>query len=526
MQIKSDAGTLWSSPRTFRAKALLAVVHDRWFIRLRWIILFATFALLVFEHLQSPGFRRPPQLFVCLLALAAINIAWTILGRRLIREITSTNNPHPLKASSASAHTGATVGQTPRESWTIDAVEQVAMFVNAQMAIDLLFLTIILRYSGGIENPMAVFYLFHMLLAALLLKPVNAFLQGIGALFLYAMLLLGECEPFKWIEPHYPFLVSMSETLLHEDQTYVIVSITVLAAGIFGILFFTRQISARLDEQEQELEQTIEDLQRSQIAIQDLQTRRSRFMLTAAHQLKSPVAGIEMLANLIRDSVVGPEGIPGVVDRIIQRCRGAIGQVGELLTLARIEDAAPARHQSSLTDVIDIIRRIINKFTDQIKAKDIELTVSTSDVMRPNICVEERDLEDCIGNLVENAIKYTPKGGKIWVTATCNAQTTSISVKDTGMGIAEVSEDSLFDPFRRGKLALAASIPGTGLGLAIVREVVEQANGRVEVQSTVGKGSEFVVSFPRPDSPGARPKVRGTRLTTIKPNGSSAEHPE
>jgi len=69
------------------------------------------------------------------------------------------------------------------------------------------------------------------------------------------------------------------------------------------------------------------------------------------------------------------------------------------------------------------------------------------------------------------------------------------------MGIVEESTDELFEPYRRGNLALAADIPGSGLGLAIVREVAEQAGGRIEVRSTVGQGSEFTLSFPRCDAP-------------------------
>ena len=81
------------------------------------------------------------------------------------------------------------------------------------------------------------------------------------------------------------------------------------------------------------------------------------------------------------------------------------------------------------------------------------------------------------------------------------------------MGIAEDSEDDLFDPFRRGNLALAANIPGSGLGLAIVREIVEQANGRIEVRSAVGQGSEFILSFPQHDALASA--VRRTRATSL-----------
>ncbi len=487
----------------FRGRVLFAVVRDRWFIRLRWIIIFATLVILGLEHVYFPSFRRPPQLFYCVLLLASVNVAWMLIGFLLLKELAE---PIP-----------------PSHERSVDAIDQpmhgvgkVAVFVNAQMFADLFLLTAMLRFSGGIENPMAVFYVFHMLLAALLLRPVNAFLQGVVAILLYAGLLLGESTARGAFATHYPFLGTMEGLSLHLNTMYVWCAIGVLAAGIFGTLFFTLRISSRLDTQERDLEQANEALTQSRQTILDLQKRRSRFMQVAAHQLKSPVAGIEMLANLIRDRIVENENIPGIVDRIIERCRGAIGQVGELLTLARIEDAAPARHQSSVTDLQEAVEHVVNKYRDQANGKRIALTLDTSGCQRRSVCVEARDLEDCISNLVENAIKYTQEGGEVRVSTECNPKSSTIRVKDNGMGIAEASEDALFDPFRRGKLALAKNIPGTGLGLAIVREVVEQAHGRITVHSTVGKGSEFVISLPRPDSPGPVVKVRGTRQTTIQ----------
>ena len=137
------------------------------------------------------------------------------------------------------------------------------------------------------------------------------------------------------------------------------------------------------------------------------------------------------------------------------------------------------------------------------------------------IGVDGRDFEDCLSNLLDNAIKYTPEGGAIRVVVTEDDENVSISITDTGMGIAEDSVDDIFDPFRRGNLALSADIPGTGLGLAIVREVVEQANGRVSVRSTVGKGSEFVVSFPKRRGPLFRQAVRNTKATTLDVDSAS-----
>ena len=472
---------------SFRVRVLLAMIRHHWFIRFRWIFVFATLLILALERSQASGFQHSPAVGVCIGVLAAVNLIWTILSRRL-----TLSQPEDT--------------EVPRY-----VVRRSVVFANAQMTVDLLILTVILRFSGGIENPMAVFYLFHMLIAALLLTPLNALLQGCWALFLFSGLAVGEC--IGAIQPHYPFIGSLANLTLHTDCRYVAAGIGVLAAGIFGTLYFTVQISKRLDDQEHELYKAYDALKRSQVAIQDLQARRSRFMQTAAHQLKSPLASIETLVGLIRDQVVLPEESGDILRRITARCAQATFQVTELLTLARVQEAAPNRHHKANTDVDTIINKVTTALSDQARCKNIELQIVRTEGASGPVSVDERDFEDCFMNLVDNAIKYTAEGGSVWIKTTARSESVSISVQDNGMGIAEESVDDLFDPFRRGNLALAANIPGSGLGLAIVLEVVEQANGRIEVRSTVGEGSEFVLTFPRPGVPATG--VRGTRIVTL-----------
>jgi len=481
---------------SFRIRVLLALIQQRWFIRLRWIFAFATLFLLLAERYYAPSFFRPLAVHLCLGALAVMNIVWTVISRDLMAGVYNK-------------------GDVPRP-----VIRRAVVFANAQMTVDLLILTLILRYSGGIENPMAVFYLFHVIIAALLLTPLNALLQGCWAFVLFSGLSVGEC--LGVFQPHHPFLDSTASSTLYTDWGYVFAGIFVLAAAIFGVLFFTLQISRRLDEQEAELHVANEGLRHSQVAIEDLQARRSRFMQTAAHQLKSPLAGIETLAGLIRDKVVPPDRSADVVARIMARCKEAVAQVTELLTLARVQESTAARHQTASTEVNRAIMKVADAFADQARSKSIDLQVDVSATEGIRASVDGRDLEDCLMNLVDNALKYTSEGGSVWVTTTTHSESISISVKDTGMGIAEESVDDLFDPFRRGNLALAANIPGSGLGLAIVLEVVEQANGRIEVRSAVGEGSDFTLIFPRPGAIAPSPAVRVTGTATLTNRGSSA----
>jgi signal transduction histidine kinase len=489
MATTPQLGRLLMPHGPFRVRVLLAMVRHRWFIHLRWLFAVAAVALLTLERMLSPEFRRPLALAVCIFALALVNVVWVVLSKHLL---------------------GPAQNGTPAEE---GHMRRVVLLANAQMTVDLLILTFVLRFSGGVENPMSVFYLFHVVIAALLLRPFNALIQGFWGLGLFAWLGVGECA--EWIVPHYPFTAGTVSTALHADWGFVLLTIASLGAGVVGVLYFTLQISANLDEQERELLETNEALKTSQVVVRDLQARRSRFMQTAAHQLKSPLTGIEMLASLIRDNVVHGESIRGVVGRIIDRCREAIVQVTELLTLARIEDAAPTRHLTADTELGGVVRRVAARFQDQATARNLQLHVDTARCDPCGVAVDERDLEDCIGNLLDNAIKYNSPGGAVWISAESIDTGSRVSVRDSGIGIVEEVQDDIFDPFRRGNLALASNIPGSGLGLAIVREVVEQAGGEITVRSRVGDGSEFTILFPRRTSAATQRAVRPTRRTRI-----------
>jgi len=477
---------------SFRVRALLAMLRSHWFIRLRWMITFGAVAVLWLERLRYPRVERHWAIPAAIGSLAVANLAWTMLARGL----------------SAGWGDGRVV---PKK-----VIRRAATFVNAQMTVDLLILSIILRYSGGVENPMVIFYFFHMVISVLLLRPFNAFLQGCWALLLYSSMAIGECA--GWLTPHYPLHTSTVDLLLYRDWFFVLASIVVLSLGISGVMFLTLDISRRLDDQETELKDTNQALLRSQIAIRDLQERRARFMQTAAHQLKSPLAGIETLAGLIRDRIVGADQVDDVLQRINGRCRQAIEQVSELLTLARVQGAAPERHRASAADVRHTIEAVAERYRDQAKAKNIKFQTATAGGEHVLVAVDPRDLDNCIGNLVDNAIKYTSAGGTVWLRAVCVENTMSITVKDTGMGIAEEKADDLFDPFRRGNLALASDIPGSGLGLAIVREVVGQAHGRIEVKTAVGQGSEFTLFLPLKQAKTApQPTPRDARAAFPRP---------
>jgi len=464
--------------------ALLAVMFRlRWFIRLRWGFVVVTTALLALEHVVWSDVRRPAALVGLLVALAAVNLVWMLVSRALF--------------------------ESPRRiAVPADAgVPHLAGFANAQVAVDLLLLTGILRYTGGVENPFAVFYLFHMAIVALVLVRWQAILQAAWALALYASLAIGEWQ--QWIVPHFDFL-PWCPLGIYARPGYVLTALTAVASGIVGALYFNSWIGKHFRSQEGDLHRANAALQKAQLAIQDLQRRRSRFMQTAAHQLKSPLAVIQTLTDLIRSKVIPSDAVAGTCDKIIRRCQDGIAQVTELLTLARVQEADPARHRQSQTDVREVVAELCRRFRPLAEGKQIELVEWTPPAGDLYVSVDAHDLRDCLGNLIENAIKYTPGPGRVRIMVTAKEEagrieSIGIHVSDTGIGIdasllqsadGDTGHEPIFDAFRRGANVITAVIPGTGLGLSIVREVVEQAGGRIRLESEEGQGTAFIVELP------------------------------
>ncbi len=501
--------------------ALAVLLHVRWFTHSRWVFAGAALAILILERMLFPEVHRPRQLWLVVLSVAAVNVVWTVVSHLRHRRLVD------------------------RESDQEAVIRGGQVFVGIQIATDLLLLTWILALTGGVGNPMSLFYLFHVAISGLLLRTRHAFMQSCWAVALYATMCVGQCQ--GWIE-HYPFLPeSGAGAGLHDNPQHVAVAVAIVAFAVFCTLYFMDRIGKVLDRRQAQLGEINAALHESQVAIQDLQKRRSRFMQTAAHQLKSPLAMVQTLANLIRDGIVADEeGILETCGKIVRRSRDGIAQVGELLALARVQEADPARHREAASSVCAIVEELCQKHAPVAVEKNIDMTWQVpGDTTSSGVRVHEADLKDCLGNLIENAIKYTNEGGTVRVTVSFGqrvaAATTAggeaaygtlakgsvddlvhITVKDTGMGIepsaltgksGNGAGATLFDAFRRGSRAIEAGIPGTGLGLSIVREVVEQAGGTIHVSSQPGEGSTFTVSFPVGAVPSTT--VRDTRSSRI-----------
>jgi two-component system phosphate regulon sensor histidine kinase PhoR len=219
---------------------------------------------------------------------------------------------------------------------------------------------------------------------------------------------------------------------------------------------------------------------------------KSEFVTNVAHDLRSPLTAILGYTELI--DRVGP--INGQQREFIRRIQFSINNItnliNDLLDLGRIEAGFDIKRE--IISARYIIRQVMEGFVSLIEEKQQTIHLELDDQL-PGLLGNPIRLRQMLGNLIGNAVKYTPPGGQIWLRARSEANMLILQVEDTGPGIPSKEQPHVFNRFYRGT-NIPADAPGTGLGLAIVKSIAENHQGRVWVDSTVGGGSNFTVVLP------------------------------
>ncbi len=226
----------------------------------------------------------------------------------------------------------------------------------------------------------------------------------------------------------------------------------------------------------------------------ELDSMKSEFVATVSHDLRSPLTLMRGYATMLE--MVGEinEQQQGYVRKIVSGVENMSRLVNNLLDLGRIEIGVGL--QVETVSIHDIIERVTGALQLQANQKNIALTVEPLKDVPSAIEADQALLHQGVYNLVENAIKYTPNGGKVSVRVHASQGSLTFEVKDNGIGIAPADIPHLFEKFYRGKQREARAQHGTGLGLAIVRSIAERHGGRVWVESELGKGSTFFLQIP------------------------------
>lgn len=262
-------------------------------------------------------------------------------------------------------------------------------------------------------------------------------------------------------------------------------------------LAMVREISSRLREND---EMAIEDLRvraselaraYQQLAEQEL--ARREFLTNVAHELRTPLMAAGGYLQLLQRGALSGEQLKNAVDTVDRNVRQIITLVNDILFLQEMDLVLPEFQPVNMGEVC---RNVIEKYKSKAIERRIALTLR-GDANFPLLSGDARSLERALSALVDNAIKFSPRGGDVEIRLKAEREALLIMVEDHGIGIAPEAQQHIFDRFYHLERQDNDLFGGIGLGLAIARQVVEQHNGRLTVISTPGQGSTFTIKFAR-----------------------------
>ncbi len=370
---------------------------------------------------------------------------------------------------------------------------------HAQITCDLLAVAALVHFIGGVENHFIILFVFPMIVASEFFAPKIAFgyatlaavlinLIGWGEYFYPAIhTTLSVCEGGEAAEVCVPLVGA------HVAQHWIFVSQVTFAMtfAVYVTVFVAGSIASRLRAREHDLEAAYDDLR-------SLEQVKSQFMRKTSHELRAPVGAVQsLLKTALLKMPEDTEG-RGLLVRAVGRSESMLDLIDDLLRYSRLRRAAAVERLEPL-ELAEVVRAAADLFRAQAQEKGITLDVRAESAV---VNGSRESLTDLVNNLVSNAVRYTPEGGRVSVGLESAGSRVQLAVADTGIGIPADELPRVFEEFFRGKEAKRTVQHGTGLGMAIIKRVVAMHGGTIGVESEVGQGTTFSVTFPSTDANG------------------------
>ncbi|MFZ0178731.1 MAG: GAF domain-containing sensor histidine kinase [Candidatus Dormiibacterota bacterium] len=229
----------------------------------------------------------------------------------------------------------------------------------------------------------------------------------------------------------------------------------------------------------------------------ELERQKSEFLQLASHELRAPITLVSGYLSMLEEGSLGelPEAIAKVVPLMTARMRHMSELVDRMLTTSRMEVRSRGQHEKDIG--LDSLARAVAASARVPAGGRSKRTINVESTGRIRVRADPEQVTTILGNLVSNALKYSPDGADVTIAVRDEPGWVAVDVTDHGDGIAEEDLPKLFQPFGRLQSAIAAGIQGTGLGLHLSRALAQAEGGDIEVKSQPGEGSTFTLRLPR-----------------------------
>lgn len=300
---------------------------------------------------------------------------------------------------------------------------------------------------------------------------------------LWGFLLVHQCsQPYHWQQSDRDFLQHISEHL--------------------GVAIYQAQLYAEVQQQKQNLEQQVNErtqaLRDALVAAQTASRFKSEFLATMSHELRTPLTCvIGMSSTLLRWSFGQLSARQRhYLQTIYSSGEHLLELINDILEFSELEAGKAVLNLSEFS-LSQLSRQCLQMFSDKAEVEGIELQLVLSiPADRDRFCADRDRTIHILFNLLSNAVKFTPEGGRVVLRVTVEENLAIFRVEDTGIGIPEDRRPLLFQTFQQLDASYNRQYSGMGLGLALTRQLVDLHGGEIEVESTVGLGSQFTVRLP------------------------------
>ncbi len=357
----------------------------------------------------------------------------------------------------------------------------VLLAMTMNVATDLFLITSALYLTGGVLSPLFALYVVHLVVAGMLANAGVTLLTAAVGFGMYVV--MGVAVRAGWL-PANPLPLSLASELsvgtLVLAFAFAACAIGIPALVAARLLGTLRAKNAALEKRRDELEEE--------------HRRRNQFMATLTHELRNPIHGICGLADLLKGEVYGPitEKQVGAVRQIRGSADGLLQLIEDHLQMAKDEAGRLELHLSDVS-LDELVPTVAQSLDWMVQAKHMSLDTEVEPNL-PTLRTDRGKLTQVLVNLMTNAVKYTPDGGRITVLVRRQDEDrVSLSVKDTGQGIAEADLGKIFEAFHQ---VGGGGAGGVGLGLSLVKRLIHLLGGEIQVGSQLGHGTTFVVSLP------------------------------
>lgn len=453
-------------PNTIDFEQLWSLIssRNRWFIKLRFIVV-AGFALFVIFTKQFFGIEfTSEQLWayaIIALSLFVLNVVFSYMDNS---------------------------GYVKNSEYGFNQLH----FAFNQIVIDLLAIALISYYSGGIESPFYMFFVFHMIIGSLILPGYIVYIIcGIIVAYLATFSFL----EYYGIVAHHSF-GNLLEAPLFDNYRYILIIISSFGIMMIVSVYLANTVARSHYQRSQQLRLALNRLR-------DAEKIKMKYTMGIVHEIKSPLVGAQSNLDLILNGYTGE--INTETSEKIKRARirtdEAVAIINDILKISKLKLLDTLTKED--VDLVELFNETISKKESQILSMNANVKIIDDRNDKKSVMLDRPLFELVVSNLVGNAVKYNSPGGEVIIfLKNIDNDEIEIVVSDDGMGIPDEDKGKMFHDFYRANNVRKKGIEGTGLGLSVVKEIIEQHDGEITFNSPSRitkegrKGTEFIITLP------------------------------